>query len=148
MSEVESFLTDEQEKSVIEAIQKAEKNTSGEIRVHIENKTKKPTLVRAKEVFLFLKMNQTKERNGVLFYVCVSNKQFAILGDEGINELVSDDFWEEEKQLVTQYFSQGKNEKGLVTGVLKVGEKLKKFFPYQSDDLNELSNEISKGEIN
>jgi uncharacterized membrane protein len=146
MSVVESFLTDKQEQSVIKAIQQAEKNTSGEIRVHIDN-TKKPTLEHAKEVFLYLKMDKTRERNGVLFYINVSSKYFVILGDVGINKLVSDDFWEEEKQLVIQYFSQGKNKEGLVAGILKVGEKLKEFFPYQKDDSNELSDEISKGEI-
>ena len=145
MSEVESFLTAQQEKNVIEAIKKAEKNTSGEIRIHIEKQSKKPTLARAKEVFLYLKMHQTKQRNGVLFYVDVHNKQFAILGDEGINKLVPANFWEKEQQLVTQFFAKKEFEKGLTEGILKVGEKLKEFFPYQSNDSNELSDEISKG---
>lgn len=145
MNIVESFLTAEEERAVILAIQKAEKNTSGEIRVHIEKQAKKPTLERAKEVFLFLEMHLTKQRNGVLFYVDVQNKQFAILGDEGINKLVPTNFWEEEQQLVTNLFADKKYKEGLTKGVLNVGEKLKEFFPYQSDDTNELSDEISKG---
>jgi len=145
MDIAESFLSDQEEQAVISAIQKAEKNTSGEIRVHIEKQSKKPTLERAKEVFLFLKMHQTKQSNGVLFYVDVHNKQFAILGDEGINKVVPSNFWEEEQQLVTKFFAQKKFEKGLTKGILKVGEKLKEFFPYQTNDTNELSDEISKG---
>ncbi len=145
MNAVESFLTATQEKNVIKAIKNAENNTSGEIRVHIENKTEKPTLERAKEVFLYLKMDQTKQRNGVLFYVGVTSKEFAIIGDEGINNVVSDNFWDEEKKLVTAYLAQNNFEKGLIEGIIKVGEKLKHFFPYLTDDANELSDEISKG---
>jgi len=142
---MESFLSDVAEKHIIEAIQKAEKNTSGEIRVHIEQKTKKPALERAKAVFLSLNMHQTKQRNGVLFYVAIQSKQFAIIGDEGINELVPTNFWEEEKKLVSEFFSKNEFEKGLTMGILKVGEKLKEYFPYQTDDSNELSDAISKG---
>ena len=145
MDLAESFLSAQEEHAVILAIQKAEKNTSGEIRVHIEKQSKKPTLERAKEVFLFLEIHQTKQRNGVLFYVDVQNKQFAILGDEGINKLVPANFWEKEQQLVTQFFAKKEFENGLTEGILKVGEKLKEFFPYKSNDSNELSDEISKG---
>lgn len=145
MDLAESFLSAQEEHAVILAIQKAEKNTSGEIRVHIEKQSKKPTLERAKEVFLFLEIHQTKQRNGVLFYVDVHNKQFAILGDEGINKLVPANFWEKEQQLVTQFFAKKEFENGLTEGILKVGEKLKEFFPYKSNDSNELSDEISKG---
>ena len=144
MNKVESFLTTEEEIVVIQAIQKAEKNTSGEIRVHIENKTEKPTLERAKEVFLYLKMDQTRQRNGILLYVGVSSKEFAILGDEGINNRIPEGFWEEEKKMVLHHFSKNNYEKGLVLAIEKVGEKLKKYFPYKKDDTNELPNEISK----
>jgi uncharacterized membrane protein len=145
MQTVESFLTENQEKSVVDAIRKAEKNTSGEIRVHIEKKTEKPTLDRAKEVFFSLKMDQTKERNGVLLYIGVADKQFAILGDKGIDQAVPDDFWNDINKLILSHFSNKQFEKGLVAGIALIGEKLKKFFPYQSDDQNELSDEISKG---
>jgi len=145
MQTVESFLTKNQEKSVVDAIKKAEKNTSGEIRVHIEEKTEKPTLDRAKEVFFSLKMDQTKERNGVLLYIGVADKQFAILGDNGIDRVVPDDFWDAINELIISHFSNNKFEKGLAAGIELIGEKLKKFFPYQSDDINELSDEISKG---
>lgn len=145
MNAVESFLTTEQELSVINAIKVAEKNTSGEIRIHLENETKKPSLERAKEVFLFLKMNDTKDRNAVLIYVSVINKQIAILGDTGINELVPNNFWEEEIQLLKDFFINNEFEEGLIAAVRKVSEKLQLFFPYQKNDTNELSDQISKG---
>lgn len=145
MNAVESFLTPDQESSVIRAIVEAENNTSGEIRIHLENNTKKPSLERAKEVFLYLKMDDTKDRNGVLIYVDVVNKQIAILGDTGINDLVPDNFWEEEIGLLTDFFTKKKVEEGLIAAVKKVGEKLQLYFPYQRDDTNELSDQISKG---
>ena len=145
MHNVESFLTVAQEKNIVHAIQEAEKGTSGEIRVHIENKTKKPALVRAKEVFLSLKMDKTAQRNGILFYIATESRQFAIIGDEGIDQVIPKSFWDDEKALVTGLFAQNKNEEALVKGITKVGEKLKQFFPYQSDDVNELSDAISKG---
>lgn len=145
MNVIESFLTAKEEKAVVHAIQEAEKNTSGEIRVHIENNTDKPTLERAREVFLYLKMDQTQQHNAVLLYVGVASKQFAILGDTGINKVVPHNFWEEENKLVLQYFSKGDYKEGLVKAIEKIGKKLITFFPYQKGDTNELSDEISKG---
>lgn len=145
MSKVEDFLTAPQERDLIKAIQTAELNTSGEIRVHIEKRTELPPLERAFEVFHELKMDATQLRNGVLFYVAVESKKFAILGDEGINNVVPDNFWDEEKDLVLSYFKKGEFEKGLELAILEVGKKLKEYFPFMSDDTNELSDEISKG---
>lgn len=145
MSRVEDFLTAQEEQLVITAIKSAEKNTSGEIRVHIEKSTKKPPLERAKEVFWYLKMGETRLQNGVLFYVAVENRQFAIYGDRGIYHQTTPDFWDNEKNLVVQHFSKKQNAEGLILAIEKVGGKLKKLFPYAFDDSNELSNEISKG---
>lgn len=145
MPKIEDFFTDQEEKQVIEAIQFAEKDTSGEIRVHIEKTTDKDPIERAKEVFYELKMNETEAQNGVLFYVATESHHFAILGDKGINDLVPSDFWNKEKELVLSYFSKRKFAKGLELGIKEAGKKLKEFFPYQSDDTNELSDEISKG---
>ena len=145
MSKTEDFLTSKQEGKIVEAIRIAEENTSGEIRVHIEEKSEKPPIERATEVFNTLKMFETEARNGVLFYVNVSGNQFAIIGDEGINKVVSSDFWECTKDIVLTNFALKKNKKGLVNGIERAGEQLKKYFPYQKDDSNELSNEISKG---
>ena len=145
MSQVEEFLSKEEEQEIVQAIVTAEKNTSGEIRVHIEETSEKPPIERAKEVFSSLEMHKTEARNGVLFYVGVANKGFAILGDEGINNVIEADFWDCTKDIVLEHFKNKEFKKGLVEGVLRAGEKLKHYFPYQSDDTNELSNEISKG---
>ena len=144
MSKTEDFLSNAEEQEIVLAIVEAEKNTSGEIRVHIEEHTEKSPLERAQEVFFELKMDETQDRNGVLFYVCVSDKKFAILGDKGINEAVESDFWDCTKDIVIANFKEGNFKKGLVEGILRAGERLKKYFPYQSDDTNELSNEISR----
>ena len=139
-----SFLSKNDEQEVIAAITKAEKNTYGEIKVHIETKTEKPPLERAQEVFLSLGMQQTEARNGVLFYVGVHDKSFAIIGDQGINNLVEPDFWESTKDVVIGHFKNQEYKQGLVNGILRAGERLQTYFPYQSGDVNELSNDISK----
>ena len=100
MSASEQFLSVSEEREIVEAIQQAEKNTSGEIRVHLEDLSKQPPLERAKEVFLSLEMHKTIARNGVLFYVSVLDHQFVILGDEGINKLVTPDFVIQQKILL------------------------------------------------
>lgn len=145
MPKIEDFFTSKEEQQVIEAIQSAEKDTSGEIRVHIEKSTDKDPLERAKEVFYELKMNETQAQNGVLFYVATESHHFAILGDKGINDLVPTNFWDSEKELVLSHFKNREFAKGLELGIIEAGKKLKEFFPYQSDDTNELSDEISKG---
>lgn len=145
MSKVEDFLTAEEEAEIVKAISQAEKNTSGEIRVHIEKHTEKPPLERAQEVFHFLGMNKTSMRNGVLFYVGVSDHAFAIIGDEGIDKAVESDFWDCTKDTVISHFKEKKYKEGLVSGILKAGERLQKYFPFEDGDKDELSNEISKG---
>lgn len=145
MSKTEDFLTEKEEQEIIQAIISAEKNTSGEIRVHIENHTEKVPFERAQEVFYTLKMENTQNRNGVLFYVGVSDHSFVILGDKGINDLVEPDFWDKTKDVVISHFRNGHYKQGLVEGILKAGTKLKALFPYDISDSNELPNEISKG---
>ncbi len=155
MSKIEDFLTKEEEQEIVTAIGIAEKNTSGEIRIHIENGTShkgelaKQTSIapieRAVEVFHHLQMEQTQERNGVIIYVAVKSKQFAIYGDKGINEKVPADFWDSTKDTIISHFKNGNFKHGLIDGILKAGEQLKTHFPYQDADTNELSNEISKG---
>jgi uncharacterized membrane protein len=140
----EEFLTEEEESRIIKAIQKAELDTSGEIRVHLESNIEKPSMQHAQEVFYQIGMQKTKAKNGVLFYVDVANNIFTILGDKGINETVPDDFWDSIKNNMIQAFKQEQYAEGLVNGILEVGNKLKQYFPYQTDDVNELSDEISK----
>lgn len=144
MASFEFFLSAEDEKAVVEAIQQAESNTSGEIRVHIENTSEKPPLERAQEVFQFLNMHETAARNGVLFYVGVKDRSFAIVGDEGIDKVVEPDFWNATKELIISHFKEQRFKQGLVEGVLLAGERLKSYFPYSGDDKNELPDSISK----
>ncbi|MDX6183126.1 TPM domain-containing protein [Flavobacterium sp. Fl-77] len=145
MSKVEDFLSKEEEQEIVEAIRVAEKNTSGEIRVHIEKTTSKVPFDRALEVFHELKMDETQLQNGVLFYFAVADKNFIICGDKGINDLVADDFWDCTKDKMSAQFKLGNFKQGIVEGILNAGEQLKKHFPWSTDDTNELSNEISKG---
>ena len=144
MRPVDHF-TKEQQKQIVDAIKQAEHNTSGEIRVHIEETCKKEVLDRAADVFAMLKMHKTELRNGVLFYLSVEDRKFAILGDAGINAKVPSNFWESVKDTVLEQFKSGNNTEGLVKGILMAGEKLKAHFPYKKDDVNELSDEISFG---
>jgi len=145
MSKIAVFLTKEEETEVIEAIQIAEQNTSGEIRVHIEKEAPIAPIDRAVEVFHLLKMENTQERNGVLIYVATQSKQFAICGDQGIHEKVTNSFWDSTKEIMLNHFKMGNNKQALVDGILKAGEQLKNYFPHQENDIDELSNEISKG---
>ena len=143
MSKVEDFLTATQEQEVIQAIRLAEKNTSGEIRVHLEKGTDKDPIERAKEVFYFLKMDETKAHNGVLIYVAVADKKISILGDKGINEAVPHIFWDSIKDTTISYFKKGNYTEGLKQGITEIGKKLNQYFPYQQDDTNELPDSIS-----
>ena len=146
MSKVEDFLTKEEEQEIVSAIRVAELNTSGEIRVHIEaSSNKDDAFNRALEVFHSLKMVETKQQNAVLIYVAVEDHKFVIYGDEGINKVVPTNFWDTTKNTMQTYFKQGDFKKGIVEGVLKAGQELKTHFPWQTDDEDELSNEISKG---
>lgn len=140
-------ITPEDEVLIVNAIKEAETNTSGEIRVHIENTCEMETLDRATQVFAYLHMHQTKLRNGVLFYVAIKSHKFAVLGDGGINAVVPPNFWNEVTNLVIGYFKEGKYAEGLSKGILMAGEQLKAYFPYAGDhsDINELDNNISFG---
>lgn len=145
MNPVDQF-TKEQQQRIVKAIEQAELNTSGEIRVHIEKSCKIDVLDRAADVFALLKMHKTQLRNGVLFYFAISDRKFAILGDAGINSKVPNNFWDSIKEEMLVLFKQGDITSGLEKGILLAGEKLKKHFPLQKNDVNELSNEISFGD--
>ena len=140
------ILTEAEKLQIESAIKAAEKATSGEVRVHIENKCSQANVLdRATEVFATLKMHKTALRNGVLFYVAVKDKKFAILGDIGINAKVEKGFWDEISTELKAFFKDNKLAEGLSIGIEKAGNQLKKHFPYQSNDTNELSDEISFG---
>lgn len=142
---IEDFLTQEDEQEIVQAIIQAEKLTSGEIRVHIENSAKDYGPDRAYEVFHLLNMDETELKNGVLIYVAVLDKTFVICGDKGIDEVVPDNFWEATKSSIEKHFKARKFKQGIIEGILLSGEQLKKYFPWKESDKNELDNEISKG---
>ena len=140
-----NFFTSEQQKSIQQSIANAELNTSGEIRVHIDDKCKGDVLDAAANMFHKMKIDKTELRNGVLFYLAVSDHKFAILGDKGINEKVPTDFWDHIKDVMLSHFKKQEFTEGLSKGIEIAGEKLKTNFPLQSNDTNELTNDVSFG---
>lgn len=146
MSTAHNILSAKQDKRIVEAIKTAELNTSGEIKVHIETHCKGDIEIRSIEVFNKLKLHETKLRNGVLIYLATKDHKFAILGDEGINKLVGENFWNDVRDIMAAHFREGRFTEGLEEGIMRCGEKLKDFFPYQNDDINEISDEISYGD--
>ena len=145
MAKIEEFLTEQEEEEVVEAIQRAEKKTSGEIRVHIEKSSKGDIWKRAMEVFHLLKMDNTKQDNGVLIYVAIDDRNFVIYGDKGINEVVPPDFWETTKDEIVAEFKKGNFKQGLINGINRAGHELQVHFPWdEGTDENQLSDKISR----
>jgi uncharacterized membrane protein len=138
-----SFFTREQQDQIRAAIKEAEETTSGEIRVHIETSVAGKMLDRAAWIFKRIGMHNTAERNGVLFYLAVTNRKFAVIGDEGINARVKLGFWDEVKVLLEEHFNDGKFTEGLAKGILLTGLQLKEHFPHRKNDINELPDDIS-----
>jgi len=142
-----SFFSKEQQAQILASVKEAELETSGEIRVHIETSLKGDVLDRTAWLFKKLGMDKTAERNGVLFYLAVGDRKFAIIGDSGINAKVPSGFWDEISELLKKNFKEGKFAEGLSEGILKAGEQLKTHFPHRLDDVNELPDEISFDKI-
>ncbi|MGB0849662.1 MAG: TPM domain-containing protein [Bacteroidia bacterium] len=138
-------LSEEEERKVLQSIAEAELNTSGEIRIHIDKWCKTDPVFKANNVFSHLKMEKTEARNGVLLYVALKEKKFAIVGDKGIDAVVPRDFWESTASIMRKNFSAGTVVEGICKGVQEVGVQMKKYFPYESGDINELPDEISYG---
>jgi len=141
-----SFFTREQQAQIRDAVKEAENETSGEIRIHIESKFSGNILDRAAWIFRKIGMHTTENRNGVLFYLAVKNREFAIIGDRGINEKVPEDFWDEIKQVIQNHFGKEEYTEGLVEGIRMAGRQLREHFPFKRNDINELPDEISFNE--
>lgn len=135
----------EDEQKIVNAIAEAENGTSGEIRLHIDKYCKTDPLLKAKNLFAFLKMNETELRNGVIIYISLLDKKLAIYGDKGINEKVETDFWNSTLQIMKTSFANGDITGGIIAGLCEAGKKLKEHFPKSDNDTNELSDEISFG---
>ena len=138
------FLTEQEEAEIVAAIKQAEKNTSGEIRVHIENSTDEDPLIHAEEVFHTLEMDNTEARNGVLIYIAVESRVFVIFGDKGISSKVPEGFWDSTRDIMLEHFKKNDFKTGIVMGIEQAGEQLQKYFPWKKGDKNELPDEISK----
>lgn len=138
-----TFFTEEQQAQILAAVKEAENETSGEIRVHIETFCREDVLDRAAWIFKKLGMHSTAERNGVLFYLAINDKKFAVIGDGGINSKVPAGFWDDVKELLQENFRSGRFTEGLSEGIILAGTHLKKHFPHNKDDVNELPDEIS-----
>ncbi|MFT6209793.1 MAG: putative membrane protein [Bacteroidia bacterium] len=136
------YFTDARLAALDTAIKAAEKATSGEVRLYVEDKCKEDVLDHAAFLFSELKMHKTELRNGVLFYLAKKDRKFAILGDGGINAKVGNDFWDHIKVEMLSSFKEGLFAEGLEKGISMAGEALSTHFPYQKDDLNELSDDI------
>jgi uncharacterized membrane protein len=146
MKKATNFFSGEEKEQIVQAIKKAELETSGEIRLHIEEKTEIPALERAIEIFRFLEMDKTAARNGVLIYLSIENKSFAIFGDAGINDKVPTDFWDITKEIMVGRFNQKAYLQGLLDGINSIGLQLKTHFPFEENlDINELPDDISFG---
>jgi len=145
MPNIENFLSATEEEAIVNAIREAEKETSGEIRVHIEQTCDTDVFEHAMEVFHYLKMDNTKQQNGVLIYVAVDKKSFVIYGDKGINDVVDKGFWNNTRDVIASHFKTGNFTDGLVEGVKIAGKALSKHFPWVHGDADELDNSISKG---
>jgi uncharacterized membrane protein len=141
-----NFLSKEQEQAVILAIREAEAQTSGEIRVHLQQQLDGPVLDVAQRAFFRLDMHHTRQRNGVLFFIVPAKRQFAVVGDQGIDACVPLDFWDDIRDLLREHFQKGAFSEGLCAAIVRVGEKLKTFFPASDDNPNELSDELSFGD--
>jgi len=131
---------------IVATIQEAEKRTSGEIKVHIEAQCPdEDVMERAKVVFGELSLHNTKDRNGVLFYLAHQDRKFAVLGDKGIYEKVPQDFWESTKEKLRAHFKKNEFAEGLCEGIEEAGQQLRIYFPYQAADTNELPDDLSLG---
>ncbi len=141
-----NYFNTEDKKDITLAIKNAELDTSGEIRIHVEDSCQGDSRDRAAFIFEKLNMQKTELRNGVLFYLAIKNRKFAILGDAGINKKVPENFWDNIRDVMLDRFRDNHFTKGLMEGIAMAGNQLKTHFPYKTDDVNELSDEISFGD--
>ena len=141
--DLDSFLNEKEVKDLAAIISEAELLTSGEIRLHLEEKCNIDTQARALEVFYSLNMGNTKLKNAVLIYISYGDQKFAICGDEGIHENVSNRFWKSLRNSLRRSFEKKDFFNGISTTIMECGRQLRTYFPYQHDDINELDNHVT-----
>ena len=139
------LLSAEDERRVVDAIRAAERRTSGEIRVHVQARCAADALDEAARVFEGLGMTRTAARNGVLVFLAVDDRKFAIVGDRGIHARVGASFWDGLRDLLAGRLREGRAADGLVEVVESIGAQLQRAFPRAGDDRNELADDLSQG---
>lgn len=141
------LFSEEENKKIVEAIRNAEMQTSGEVRVFVENRCRfMDPLDRALEIFAKLNMQKTKDRNAVLVYVALKDRQLAIFGDSGIHEKTGQAFWTDAVNTIIQHFNRENYAEGISSSIAQIGEALRQHFPFDKDiDKNELPDEIIFG---
>lgn len=137
------FFSPEEKRQIERSIRQAETLTSCEIRLRVEKECKNNLQQHVIEVFRFLGMDRTKNKNGILFYISIKDQKIAILGDKGVNKYVSDEFWNDIYNFIRNEFSKQNYCYGLSMAIIQTGKQLAKIFPVEKDDVNELPNEIS-----
>ncbi len=137
------FIDEAGERRILEAIGRAERHSSGEIRVHLHKGGGEDVYQRAVETFNRLEMYKTRLRNGILIYVDTRGRRFAVIGDEGIHRKVGSGFWEKIRDILAEHFRRGQYTEGIVRAIDVIGLALAEHFPYSDDDINELPDEIS-----
>jgi len=140
------LFTEEEREEIENAIDRAEKVTSGEIRVHLENTCDEDILDHSAWIFEQLEMHKTEKRNGVLIYLAVADREFTVIGDAGINDKVPAGFWDKTSDVIIAHFREGNFKDGLIAGIECIGEDLKAHYPIGEKDKNELPNTISFGD--
>lgn len=142
-----SLLNEEDTRLVVKAIRHAEQRTSGEVRVYIESRCKwMDAINRAAEIFFSLKMDKTENRNAVIVYVALKDRQVAVFGDEGIHNKVGTEYWNKVVNEMLLEFSINHPAKAIADCVIQIGEALHSNFPFdRGTDKNELPDEIVFG---
>jgi uncharacterized membrane protein len=141
-----SYFSEESKLSIKEAIERAEKQTSGEICVYLDKHCNTDPMKKALAQFHKMKMSKTKLRNATLIYLATEDKVFAILGDKGIHDKVGQDFWDQSKAIMKDHFIKGEVIPGIVKAIEQIGTALKTYFPYEEGDINELANDVITGD--
>ena len=146
-SRKKDFFSKDENELIVRAIRGAEQQTSGEVRVFVESKCRFiDPLDRALEIFSELKMENTQDRNAVLLYVALKDRQLAIYGDKGIHEKTGDEYWKMAVNTMVSHFNKENYATGISQCVTKIGEALQQYFPYdKKTDKNELPDEIIFG---
>lgn len=143
VNQAERFFTKEEQDLIVDAIKTAEKNTSGEVRVHLESICWGDAMARSQKLFNKLGMQKTKEQNGILIYIATESHKIAVIGDVGIHKKLGKEYWDKIVQGMVSKFKEGKQAQGLADAIIDCGHQLKEYFPYSSDDKNELNDSIS-----